>query len=107
MTKLYKALPCDTPDEILLNEAIPSFQQLVGSPELAEHLGAAVKGQSNGSINAHITLNAMMLGGEYQLDEAAGRDLIYSWYDNVDVTQYDDGDLGMKFLTEVIAKIVD
>jgi hypothetical protein len=104
---LYKALPYDTPDDVLLNEAIPSFRQLMGSPLLAEHLGAAVRGQHNGSINAHITLNAMMMGGEYQLDEVSGRELIYNWINNVDFTEYDDGELGMKFLTEVIAEIVD
>lgn len=107
MAGLYKALPCDTPDDVLLNEAIPSFRQLIGSPLLAEHLGAAVRGQHNGSINAHITLNAMMMGGDYQLDEAAGRDLICSWSESVNFTEYDDGELGMKFLTEVIAEIVD
>ena len=107
MAELYKALPCDTPDEILLNEAIPKFQQLVGSHLLAEHLGAAVKGRHNGSINAHITLNAMMMGCGYQLDEVAGRELIHSWYTSVNPTDFDDGELGMKFLTEVIAEIVD
>ena len=107
MAELYKALPSDTLDDVLLNEAIPSFKELVGSPLLAEHLGVAVKGQHNGSINAHITLNAMMMGCGYQLDEVAGRELIYAWYNDTNVNDFDDGELGMKFLTEVIAKIVD
>lgn len=106
MAELYEALPCDTPDYVSLNEAIPSFKELVGSPLLAEHLGVAVKGHHSGSINAHITLNVMMMGCGYQLDEAAGRELIHACYNDTDVNDFDDDELGMKFLTEVIAKIV-
>lgn len=105
---LFRALSCETPDEVLLEELLPRLQELFGSPALAEFLGSSVRGRFNGSINTHITFNAMILGGGYRLNEHQASELIEGWYNSVNLDEYpDDADLGMKFLREVIAEIVD
>ena len=106
--RLFKALPSDTPDDVLLNEAIPSFQRMFGSESLAEHLGEAVRCGFNGSINAHISLNGHLMGSNFAMDENQARQLIHEWLSNTELSSYsNDTEIGFAFLTEVIAKIVD
>ena len=54
-------MPSDLTDDKLENVAIPDISQFIGSEELAEHLGIALKEGYNGSINAHININARIL----------------------------------------------
>ena len=105
--KLFKALPCDTSDDIIVSEAIPNISRLLGTSELAEHLGYAVRNQLNGSINAHININAKLLGGSFQLTEIEAGSLISNWYKSAIIVNFDDEELGMKFLKEVVSEIVD
>ena len=105
--KLFKALPSDTPDDVILNEAIPNISTLLGTTELAEHLGYAVRNQQNGSINAHININAKLFGGSFQLSELEASSLISNWYESALFDNLKDEELGMKFLKEVISEIVD
>ena len=106
--RLFKALPSNTPDDVLLNDAIPSFQEMVGDESLAEHLGEAVRCGFNGSINAHISLNGHLMGGTFAMNEDQARNLIQGWLDSQNLPSYgSDAEIGFAFLTEVIAKIVD
>lgn len=105
--KLFKALRSDTPDKILMEEAIPNISSLAGSHEMSENLGFAVRNGNNGTINAHININARLFGGEFRLSEEEAYNLILSWNEKIDFNNFNDEELGMKFLTEVISKIVD
>jgi len=106
--KLFIPMPSDLTDDKLENVAIPDISQLIGSKELSEHLGLAVREGYNGSINAHININARMMGGKFQVSEDAARLMIEDWIENTDFDLFEnDAQIGMKFLTEVIAEIVD
>ena len=105
--KYFKALPCDTPDEVILNEAIPNISSLIGTSDFAESLGYAVREKNNGTINAHININANLFGGKYQLSEEKANAFITNWYGNIEYRNFSDEELGMKFMSEVISEIVD
>lgn len=105
--RLFKALPSDTPDDTILNEAIPNISELIATNELSEHLGYAVRNRQNGSINAHINISAKLFGGEFKLSEKDACSLILDWYDKTHLDSLKDEELGFKFLTEVISNIVD
>ena len=65
----------------------------------------AVREGYNGSITAHININAKMMGGEYLVNEEAQHLKLIK---DTDLNTFkNDKDLGMEFLTKVIAKIVD
>ena len=101
-------MPSDLSPKKLENEAIPKISQRIGTSEFSEHLGLAVKEGYNGSINAHININARMMGGKFLVSEDVAREMINSWIQKTNFDLFEnDFDIGMKFLTEVIAKIVD
>tara|TARA_B100001057_G_scaffold494151_1_gene590123 strand:+ start:1752 stop:2075 length:324 start_codon:yes stop_codon:yes gene_type:complete len=106
--KLFTPMPSDLSNDKLENVAIPDISQFIGSNELAKHLGIAVKEGFNGSINAHININARMMGGKFQVSEEDARIMIEDWIKKTDFDLFkNELDIGMKFLTEVISKIVD
>ena len=101
-------MPSDLTYDKLENVAIPDISQFIGSEELAEHLGIALKEGYNGSINAHININARIMGGKFQVSEEAARLMIDDWIKRTDFELFkNEVDIGMTFLTEIISKIVD
>ena len=106
--KLFIPLPSDLSEDDLKNEAIPNISQFLGTKEMAEHLGYAVRKKFNGSINAHININAKMMGGKFLVSEEKARQMIEDWIETTDFDAFEnDEKIGMKFLTEVIAEIID
>ena len=106
--KLFIPLPSDLSEDKLANVAIPDISKYIGTEYMAEHLGIAVREGNNGSINAHININAKMMGGQFLVNEEEARIIIENWIKDTDLNTFkNDKDLGMEFLTKVIAKIVD
>ena len=106
--KLFKPLPSETSDEVMINEGIPIISSLFGTSEMAEHLGIALKNGHNGSINAHININAQFLNTGFQVSEEEAREMIEAWIKNINSRQFSsDQEVGYAFLSEVITKIVD
>ena len=67
--ELFLPMPSDLSPQELEDEAMPIISQLLGTSEFSEHLGIAVKEGYNGSINAHININARMMSGEFLVSE--------------------------------------
>lgn len=105
---LFKAMPSDTPDDVLINEAMPNISSMFGTSEMAEHLGIALREGHNGSINAHININARLMGGGFQMSETEARIAIENWQKDIPQRNFgDDADIGLSFITEVMTKIID
>ena len=51
---------------------------------MSEHLGLAVRKGFNGSINAHININAKMMGGKFLVSEDKARQMIKNWIEKTD-----------------------
>jgi len=106
--KLFTPLPSNLSEDDLQNKAIPDISQSLGTELMAEHLGHAVRKKFNGSINAHININAKMMGGKFLVSEEKARQMIEDWIEKTDFDLFEnDTKIGMKFLTEVIPNIID
>ena len=106
--KLFIPMQSDLSLEELANKAIPDISRNLGSTAMSEHLGLAVRKGFNGSINAHININAKMMGGKFLVSEDKARQMMKDWIEKTDFELFEnDAEIGMKFLTDVIAKIID
>ena len=106
--KLFIPMQSDLSLEELTNNAIPDISRALGTTAMSEHLGLAVREGFNGSINAHININAKMMGGKFLVSEDKARQMIEDWIEKTNFELFEnDAKIGMKFLTDVIAKIID
>lgn len=106
LMNFFDPLPMETSKEDLINFAIPDIMTLIGSKKMAEVLGVSVKNGRNGSINAHIMINARITGCNYKMSKEQAKTKIKNWIKNNNLDRSDE-DVGMAFLREVIAEIID
>ena len=96
ITNFFDPLPMETSKEDLINVAIPDIMGLIGSKQMSEVLGASVKNGSNGSINAHIMINARITGSNYKMSKEQAKTKINNWIKNNNLDRSDE-DVGMTF----------
>ena len=76
--EIFMPMPCETPAEFLADTGVKGIARLLGSPEMAEHLGIAIRDGHNGSINIHMMILGKMNGG-FCVSEETAKEMIEAW----------------------------